>query len=71
MPKTLSSIYWFQAQIKKNADKVVDPPQFHIRDSQVENVDQTKYLGVTIDKNLSWAEHISNVGTKVSHGIEF
>ena len=58
-------------KIEKTNEKVVDPPQFLIGDAQVENVDQTKYLGVTIDKNLNWAEHIKSVRTKVSRGIGF
>ena len=31
--------------------------------------DCTKYLGVYIDKNLSWKSHISNVKTKIDRGI--
>ena len=58
-------------KVKKITDNVVDPPQFLIGDSQVENIDQTKCLGVIIDKNLNWVEHINKVLTKVSCGIGF
>ena len=60
-----------QAKIKKIADNIVDHSQFFIEGSPVENVDRTKYLGVIIDKNLDWEEHISHVGTKVSRAIGF
>ena len=33
------------------------------------NVEETKYLGVIIDKNLSWKSHIQMVNTKISKGI--
>ena len=58
-----------QPKIKKTTDKIVDHPQFFIGGSQVENVDRTKYLGVIIDRNLKWEEHISNVRTKVSRAV--
>ena len=48
----------FKPKIKKITHNVVDPPQLLIGDSHVENVDKTKYLGVIIDKNQTWAEHI-------------
>ena len=59
-----------QPKIKKTIDKIVDHPQLFIGGSQVENVvDRTKFLGVTIDRNLNWEEHISNVRTKVSRAV--
>ena len=61
----------YKPKIKKIADKVVDSSKFLIYGAQVENVDQTKYLKVIIDKNLNWAEHIKSVRTKVSRGITF
>ena len=58
-----------QPKIKKIVDKTVDHPQFFIGDSQVENVDRSKYLGVIIDRSLSWEEHINILRTKVSRAI--
>ena len=61
-----------QPKIKKLTDKIVDHPQFFIGGSKVEvKVDRIKYLGVIIDRNLDWEEHISNVRTKVSRAIGF
>lgn len=57
--------------MKKITNKTVDHPQFFVGDSHVENVDRTKYLGVIIDRNLSWEEHVNNLRTKVSRAIGF
>ena len=56
--KTQAMVVGSQPKIKKIT---VDHPQFFIGGSQVENVDRAKYLGVIIDMNLNWEEHISNV----------
>ena len=69
--KTQAMVVGSQPKIKKITDKIVDHPQFFIGGSQVENVDRTKHLGVIIDRNLDWEEHISNVRTKVSRAIGF
>ena len=37
--------------VDKTVDKTVDDPLFFISDSQVENVDRSKYLGVVIDRS--------------------
>ena len=60
-----------QPKIKKIVDKTVDHPQFFIGDSQVENVDRSKYLGVIIHRSLSWEEHINILRTKVSRAMSF
>ena len=69
--KTQALVVGSKPKIKKITEKVVDPPQFLIGDAQAEIVDQTNYLGVIIDENLNWAEHIKSVRTKVSRGIGF
>ena len=38
-------------------------------DIERENV--TKFLGVLIDENLSWKQHINNVSTKTSKSLIF
>ena len=37
----------------------------------ITEVEEAKYLGVLIDKNLSWKPHIQNVNTKISKSIGF
>ena len=69
--KTQALVVGSQPKIKKIVDGTVDHPQFFIGDSQVENVDQSKYLGVIIDRSLSWEEHINILRTKVSRAIGF
>ena len=69
--KTRAMVVGSKPKIKKITDKIVDHPQFFICGCQVENVDRKKYLGVVIDRNLDWEEHISNVRTKVSRAIGF
>ena len=37
----------------------------------LENVDNIKYLGVTISKDLKWNTHVSNVSTKANKTLVF
>ena len=69
--KTQALVVGSQPKMKKITNKTVDHPQFFVGDSHVENVDRTKYLGVIIDRNLSWEEHVNNLRTKVSRAIGF
>ena len=69
--KSQALVVGSQPRVKKIVDKTVDQPQFCIGDSQVKNVNQTKYLGVIIDRSLNWEEHINTLSTKVSQAIGF
>ena len=60
-----------QPKIMKIVEITVDHPQFFIGDSQVENVDRSKNLGVITNRSLSWEEHINILRTKVSRAIGF
>ena len=42
-----------------------------LRRKVLENVDNIKYLGVTISKDLKWNTHISNVCTKAIRTLAF
>ena len=46
----------FQTKSKKIVDNTVDHQQLFINDSEVEELDRTKYLGRIIDRSLSWEE---------------
>ena len=37
--------------------------------TNIEQVTHTKFLGVTIDENLTWREHVKMVETKLSKRI--
>ena len=69
--KSQALVVGSQPKIKKIVDKTVDQSQFFIGDSQVENLNQIKYLGVIIDRSLNWEEHINTLRTKVSQAIGF
>ena len=55
-------------KILKNRDEDL---QLTIRNKELEVIQKTKYLGVTIDNSLNWKEHIKTVSTKVSKAIGF
>ena len=40
-----------------------------IDDKNINEVNKTKFLGVIIDKKLTWKEHISYISSKISRGI--
>jgi len=42
------------------------PSCYSIGDSIIQQVNSTKYLGVTITSNLSWSEHIINITNKAN-----
>ena len=49
-----------------NLEKVIP---ITIGDKQIKRVNNIKYLGVYLDENLKWANHIDNPWTKISHSI--
>ena len=55
-------------KILKNRDEDL---KLKIRKKELEVIQKTKYLGVTIDNSLNWKEHIKTVSTKVSKAIGF
>ena len=38
-------------------------------DKQIKRVKHTKYLGVHLDENLKWEEHIDNICSKINRSI--
>ena len=49
--------------------KVKDTPDVTIGANVVERVKSIKFLGVIIDENVSWTEHIYYIKNKISKGI--
>lgn len=43
--------------------------QLIINENEILRVDSTKFLGITICSNLSWAEHILNISNKISKNL--
>lgn len=50
----------------QNKNKEVIHPNLFINKTKIEEVDQEKYLGVLIDKNLNFSPHIEKIKTKLS-----
>ena len=69
--KTQAMVIGSRPNLKKISTKLVEPPSFSIGGSEVEMVDNVKYLGVQIDRHLSWEEHIHFVRSKVSRATGF
>ena len=44
---------------------------YSLEGTVLENVDNIKYLGVTISKDLKWNTHVSNVCTKANRTLGF
>jgi len=44
-------------------------PNFVIKDISVKQVSVSKSLGVKIDQNLNWEDHIHMISKKISSGI--
>ena len=55
MAKTVMMTFW-------NTPKL----NVHINQTSIPNVDQTKLLGVTLDRNLVWTQHINMLHTKLT-----
>lgn len=44
---------------------------YKIHDEELETVDKAKYLGVTINKNLSWKDHVNVIVSKATNVRQF
>ena len=47
------------------------PHSYSLHGQQLETVDKVKYLGVTIQKDLAWGDHISNTWRKAERALGF
>ena len=53
------------------ADKKTIQASYTLEGAVLENVDNIKYLGVTITNDLKWNTHISNICTKANRSLGF
>ena len=60
LTKTVAMKFWNEPFAQK------DTLQFKLDNTILPLVNQMKFLGVTIDSNLQWTEHINNVISKIS-----
>jgi len=44
---------------------------YRLHDTLLKSANQSKYLGVTISKDLSWAPHINNITSKANNTLRF
>jgi hypothetical protein len=44
---------------------------YYIHGKQLQIVDNAKYLGLTISKNLSWNNHVNNITKKANSTLAF
>lgn len=49
----------------KQKNKIVRNPQIKINSINIEQVDTIKYLGLIMDNNLSWKDHVNYIYSKV------
>ena len=54
---------------KGSANKDVGHEELRLNNSVIKNVDFTKFLGVTIDKDLNWNQHFIDLKRKLYHAL--
>ena len=54
---------------RQKHQKVLGELDLKIRDTNVQNVTATKYLGHQIDRHLTWKKHVDTVSRKVSRAL--
>ena len=45
------------------------PEVLRLSNSEIKRVENTKYLGITIDENLTWDEQFKRVRSKINTGL--
>ena len=56
-------------RIYRKRNPVIFPYTLH--NKQLKSTDHSKYLGVTISNNLTWAKHINNITAKANNTLRF
>ncbi|GBN99421.1 hypothetical protein AVEN_199611-1 [Araneus ventricosus] len=57
-------------KLKKGLATLKRPPIFKIFGRPIRTVDSLKYLGIIIDNQLTWNDHILNLKTKIHNSVE-
>jgi hypothetical protein len=52
-------------------EEVLGPANYTLHNHQLDVVDSSKYLGVTINKNLRWDDHINNISARANRTLGF
>ena len=59
-----SHVMWFYV---KSFNSLTTLPPILLEGTPLVNVSKQKYLGITIDNNLTWAYHVANVCKKMAY----
>ena len=54
---------------RQKHQKVLGELDLKICDTNIQNVKETKYLGLQIDRHLTWKKHVDSISRKVSHAL--
>ena len=54
---------------RQKQQKVLGELDLKIRDTNIQNVKETKYLGLQIDRHLTWKKHVDTISRKVSRAL--
>lgn len=58
-------------KLRMISDEVTEQPCFSTNGTQIDTVNNTKYLGVQLDSHLVWDEYIRYMRTKISKALGF
>ena len=50
--------------------KILGELDLEMRDTNVQNVKERKYLGLQIDRHLTWKKHVDTISRKVFRNLE-
>ena len=67
--KTQAMLIGSRAKLQNISNGADIRPKFIIDDEVVPMINEAKYLGIQIEKTLSWKEHINIIASKISRGI--
>ena len=54
---------------RQRSQKLLGELELKIRDTVIQNVNETKYLGLQIDRHLTWKKHVDIISRYVSRAI--